>query len=567
MMRRRLGAGRWLLLAALLAAGARAQEKVDLDAMQRIRSEALGHGQVMEHLFWLTDANGPRLTGSQGLRNASEFAVKALQGWGASGARIEPWGTFGKSWNLGRVSVELVAPVAAPLRAYPRGWSGGTSGPVTAEVAFAPLFPGPDPIEYLDIGRLRKNVQDFIQANKGKLKGKLVLLSRLREVEVPSKEPLAKRFDDAKLAELAKEFEPRIPARWTWPLESIPLEKEERDALMRSLPLEVTEDYWERRQRVQLSLYEFLKSEGVAGVLTTDSRGPGGVLFAESTGGYFIDAGPTPPVLVLTPESYNRVLRLFEHGLNPRVSIDVQATFDTSDPRGYNVVAELPGTRKRDEVVMLGAHLDSWHSGTGATDNAAGCAVSLEAFRILKALKLPLARTVRIALWSGEEQGLLGSRGYVREHFADPVTMKTRAEHAKLAAYFNVDNGAGRIRGVYLQGNGMVRPIFEAWMAPLRDLGVTTLTNRGTGGTDHLSFDAVGLPGFQFIQDPLDYQSRTHHSELDTFDHAPAGDLLQAAAVLASFVYDAANRAEMLPRKPLPAPLPPKREATLSSPR
>ena len=457
--------------------------------------------------------------------------------------------------------------MAAPLRGYPRAWSGGTSGPVTAEVAFAPLFPGPDPIEFLDLARLRKNVENFIQANRGKLKGKIVLLDRLREVEVPSKEPLATRYDDAKLAELTKDVEPRVPAHWTWPLESVPLEKEERDALMRTLPLEVREDFWERHQRVQLSLYEFLRSEGVAGVLMTDRRGPGGILFAESTGGFFTDAGLPPPVLVLTPESYNRVLRLFEHGLNPRVTIDVQATFDSSDPHGYNVVAELPGSKKRDEVVMLGAHLDSWHSGTGATDNAAGCAVALEAFRILKALKLPLTRTVRIALWSGEEQGLLGSRGYVREHFADPVTMKTQAEHAKLAGYFNVDNGAGKIRGVYLQENGMVRPIFEAWMAPLRDLGVTTLTNRDTEGTDHLSFDAVGLPGFQFIQDPLDYRSRTHHSELDTFDHAPAGDLLQAAAVLASFVYDAANRPEMLPRKPLPPALPPKREPSLSSPR
>jgi hypothetical protein len=567
MMRRSLGTVGWLLLAPPLVGPVKAQERVDLVAMQRIRSEALGHGQVMENLFWLTDANGPRLTGSQGLRHASEWAVKTLEGWGASGARLEPWGTFGKSWNLGRVSVELVSPVAAPLRATPRAWSGGTPGPVTAEVAFAPLFPGPDPIEYLDIGRFRKHVQAFIQANRGKLKGKIVLLDRLREVEVPSKEPLAIRYDDAKLAELAKDVEPRVPAQWTWPLESVPLEKEERDALMRAIPLEVREDYWERHERVQLSLYEFLKSEGVAGVLTTDRRGPGGIVFAESTGGFFTDAGLPPPVLVLTPESYNRVLRLFEHGLNPRVTIDVQATFDSSDPRGYNVVAELPGSKKRDEVVMLGAHLDSWHSGTGATDNAAGCAVALEAFRILKALKLPLTRTVRIALWSGEEQGLLGSRGYVREHFADPVTMKTRAEHAKLAGYFNVDNGAGKIRGVYLQENGMVRPIFEAWMAPLRDLGVTTLTNRDTEGTDHLSFDAVGLPGFQFIQDPLDYRSRTHHSELDTFDHAPAGDLLQAAAVLASFVYDAANRPEMLPRKALPPPLPPKREPALSSPR
>src|SRR5215813_2489830 len=493
-MPRTLETIRWLLLGALLAGPAKAQEKVDLEAMQRIRTEALRHGQVMEHLFWLTDANGPRLTGSQGLRRAAEWAAKTLQDWGASGARLEPWGTFGKSWNVGRVSAELVAPVSAPLRAYPRAWSGGTSGSVTGEVAFAPLLPGPDPIEYLDIGRLRENVQDFIQANKGKLKGKLVLLDRVRDVEVPLKEPLAVRFDDAKLAALANDVEPVAPARWTWPLESLPPEKEKRDALLRALPLEVEVDYVERRAQARLQLFEFLKAEGVLGVLTTDERGPGGLVYAQSTSAFRTDAGLPPPALVLTPESYNRILRLLEHGLNPRVAIEVQATFDGSDPRGYNVVAELPGSKKRDEVVMLGGHLDSWHSGTGATDDGAGCAIALEAFRILKALKLPLARTVRIALWSGEEQGLLGSRGYVREHFADPVTMKTKPEHAKLAGYFNLDNGAGRIRGVYLQGNGVMRPIFEAWMAPLRDLGVSTLTNRGTEGTDHLSFDAVGLP-------------------------------------------------------------------------
>ncbi|HEY8089054.1 MAG TPA: M20/M25/M40 family metallo-hydrolase, partial [Polyangiaceae bacterium] len=223
-----------------------------------------------------------------------------------------------------------------------------------------------------------------------------------------------------------------------------------------------------------------------------------------------------------------------------------------------NVVAELPGGSKRDELVILGAHLDSWHAGTGATDNGAGSAVMLEAFRLLATLHLPLERTVRLVLWSGEEQGLHGSRAYVKEHFGDPVTMALKPEHAKVSVYLNLDNGSGKIRGVYLQENDMARPIFESWLAPFKDEGAATLTLKNTGGTDHLSFDAVGLPGFQFIQDPLDYGSRTHHSSLDVYEHAQAGDLMQAAVIVASFVYEAANRAEMFPRKPLPPPLPPK---------
>jgi Zn-dependent M28 family amino/carboxypeptidase len=256
------------------------------------------------------------------------------------------------------------------------------------------------------------------------------------------------------------------------------------------------------------------------------------------------------------------MVRLVQKNVKVTVEVELAARYLDDAPDGVNVVAEIPGVKKKDEVVMLGAHLDSWHAGTGATDNAAGCAVVLEAFRILKALNLPMDRTVRLALWSGEEQALYGSRGYVKEHFGDPVTMAVKPEHARLAGYFNVDNGTGKIRGVYLQGNDMVRPIFEAWLAPFRDLGATTISIRNTGGTDHESFDAVGLPGFQFIQDPLDYGSRTHHSSLDVYDHVQSGDLMQASAVLASFVYNAAMRPEKLPRKPLPKPLPAKKSTS-----
>jgi Zn-dependent M28 family amino/carboxypeptidase len=257
----------------------------------------------------------------------------------------------------------------------------------------------------------------------------------------------------------------------------------------------------------------------------------------------------------MAAEHYNRIVRLLEHQITVKLQFEVKASFD-ENPDSFNVVAEIPGKTKPEEVVMVGGHFDSWHYGTGATDNAAGSAAAMEAVRILKALNLNMDRTVRLALWSGEEQGLLGSRAYVKEHFADPATMKTTAEHEKFAAYFNVDNGTGKIRGVYLQGNEMVAPIFEQWLKPFKDLGATTLTIRNTGGTDHLSFDAVGLPGFQFIQDTMDYNTRTHHSNMDVYDRVQAADMMQISAIEASFVYLAATRPEKLPRKPLPPPQP-----------
>ena len=298
-------------------------------------------------------------------------------------------------------------------------------------------------------------------------------------------------------------------------------------------------------------------------VLTSDAwgRDAGGTLFAEQAGFWRAGSPVPPPVVVLAAVSYGRIARLAERQQPVRLELEVAVEMQEEDRDAANVIAEIPGGRRADEVVMLGAHLDSWHAGTGATDNAAGCAVILEAMRILKTLALPLDRTVRLALWTGEEQGIYGSRAYVKRHFADPVTMKLEAEHDKLAAYFNVDNGTGKIRGVYLQGNDMVRPIFESWLAPFADLGARTLTIRDTDGTDHLPFDAVGLPGFQFIQDPVDYSTRTHHSELDVYDHIQSADLMQASAIVASFVYNAANRPDKLPRKPLPKPLPPRTDA------
>ena len=546
------------LAAAALPAAAPAQEKVDLAAVHRIKEEAFQNGKVMDHLFWLTDVNGPRLTNSPGFRSAADWAVRTLGQWGASKPHLERWGDFGRGWSMTKFSARMLEPSAGQLTGVPKAWSGGTNGPVAGEVLLAPLVPRTEREDRRDAVKIGAHIARFIETWRGKLKGKVVLLDQLRELELP-KEIASSRMDEKKLADLGQATVPEPLVPYEWPLAGIPADPKERQALFASLPLEVAADYWQRVRIAYYPLWKFLAAEGAVAAFTTDDRGDGGLVFAESVGGWEKDAPVPPPVVALAPESYDRLARLAEKKIAARVEVDLQARFTDDSTDGMNVVAEIPGASKKDEIVMLGAHLDSWHAGTGATDNGAGSAVMLEAFRILKVLGLPMDRTVRIALWSGEEQGLYGSRGYVREHFADPETMKLKGEHAKLAGYFNVDNGTGRIRGVYLQGNDMARPIFEAWLAPFKDLGAGTITIRNTGGTDHLSFDAVGLPGFQFIQDPLDYNTRTHHSDMDVYEHAQPSDLMQASAIVASIVYDAATRKELMPRKPLPKPLPPKR--------
>jgi len=321
------------------------------------------------------------------------------------------------------------------------------------------------------------------------------------------------------------------------------------------MPRPVQDELIRLRRELAARRAKFYSDEGVAAVITDDQRARDAVTFAESA--FANDGGKAPlapPSFVVTSEQYNRVTRLLDSKTKVTMRLTLQVRVSDAAVDANNIVAEIPGGSKKDELVMVGAHFDSWHSGTGATDNGAGSAVMMEVVRILKALNLKMDRTVRIVLWSGEEQGLLGSEAYVKEHFGDPKTMKLTAEHAKLSGYFNLDNGSGKIRGVYLQGNDGMRPIFDQWLTPFRDQGVTTISIRDTGGTDHLSFDDVGLPGFQFIQDPLDYMTITHHSNLDVYDHAIAADLMQASAVIASVVYHAATRPDMLPRKPLPKP-------------
>jgi len=539
-------------------AASKSDGKPDLAVVHAIKDEAYRHSQVMDHLFFLTDVNGPRLTCSPGFRSAADWVVRQLTSWGLSNPHLEPWGHFARAWSVQRFELSLVDPSYARLEGVPKAWSRGTGGPVTAALVAAPLFPDKeDRDEALDLAKLAARIKLYEQTWHGKLRGRIVLIDPARDLSLP-KEVEPARLDDKKLGEVALAPEHQPPVPWTWPLTKLPRDPKKRGALFANLPVEVMWDFFDRRRRAYDELWRFLTSEGAAGVFSTDDRGEGSLVFAESTGAW--EAGqPMPPAaVVLAPEDYDRLARLAEKNSPAKVKLDLAATVSDKDEEADNVVAELPGRGKRDELVVLGAHLDSWHGGTGATDNGAGSAVMLEAVRILRALNLPMDRTVRLVLWSGEEQGLQGSRAYVKQHFADPVTMKVLPEHAKVSAYFNVDNGSGRIRGVYLQDNDMARPIFESWLTPFKDEGASTLTLKNTGGTDHLSFDAVGIPGFQFIQDPLDYGSRTHHSSLDVYEHAQAGDLMQAAAIVATFVYEAANRSEMIPRKPAPLALPPR---------
>lgn len=524
---------RYARLALIVAASAPvllfAAENVDLSVVHRIKSEAFEHSKVMDHMFYLTDVYGPRLAGSPNYKAAGDWAVERLKEYGLVNVKEEKWGPFGRGWTNKHFEAAMVKPQYFPLIGVPVGWTASTNGVVTGEPILVHVA----------------KEEDFAQY-KGKLAGKIVLTQPLREVEFVTT-PLGSRYSESELAEEAEAPMPGPSA----------LGPRRPDfAQIAEMSPEERRRFFEARRKFQEKVSEFYKQEGALVEVSCSRRGDGGTVFGPSPRSYDVKQSIPIPSVVLTPEHYNRIVRLMKHKIPVELSFNIQNDIIDQNQDSFNITGEIPGTNKKDEIVMLGGHFDSWQYGTGATDNGAGSAVAMEAVRILKALDLPMDRTVRIALWGGEEEGLLGSKAYVKEHFADPETMKVTSEHAKVAGYFNLDNGAGKIRGVYLQGNDMVRPIFAAWLEPFHDLGATTLTIRNTGGTDHLSFDAVGIPGFQFIQDPMEYETRTHHSNMDLYDHIQPGDLMQASAIMASFVYNAATRPEMLPRKPLPKPQP-----------
>jgi hypothetical protein len=492
-------------------------EKIDLDAVYKIKEEGFQRSKVMEIESWLTDVYGPRLTNSPGFRKAGEWAVKEMTSWGLTNVKLQPFGPFGRGWANDKFYMMATTPGGSlPVIGYAPAWSTSTNGPVSGDAIFAVL-----------------DTPEDLATWKGKLKGKFVLATPMRDVP-PLFDPQAVRYSDQQLHDLERET----------------------DAAGRGGRGRFGGPGGGRGQAQAFAQTrtQFLVDEGVLAVITP-GNGSGGTVFVGGGGSREANAPPSAPSVSIAVEHYGRILRTLQKDQPVKIDLEVKNTF-YDDPMSFNVVGEIRGTDKADELVMLGAHFDSWHTGTGATDNAAGSAVMMEAMRILKASGVPLRRTVRIGLWGGEEQGLLGSRAYVTETFADRTTMALKPAHAKFAGYFNVDNGTGAIRGVYLQGNEAVAPIFEAWMKPFNNLGMTTLTIRDTGGTDHQSFDAVGLPGFQFIQDPVEYGTRTHHSNMDVYERIQDEDMRKNAVIVASFVYFAANRDQMLPRKPLPKPAP-----------
>ena len=525
-----------------------ATETLDLAMYQRIRDEGLNHSHVMEFGSALMDGIGPRLTGSPNAKKANEWTRDTLTKIGLENARLEDWGEFGLGWQQLNTWARMTAPDTAVLIVQATPWSPSTSGPVTGEVAFVKIDTDADFDKY-----------------RGKLAGKIVLFGAMREIP-PVDKALFERYTDQELDELAA---------YTV------------SANAGGLPPEMQARMRERMQRLAMmdKIAKFFADEKVAAIIEPSrdgarGGGSGGTLFDDNgaTLGrtpYLADKKVQIPVVVATVESYGRLYRLTQAHVATSVELDVETKFTGDHEHGFDTVAEIPGTdpKLKEQVVMVGGHLDSWIAGTGATDNGAGTVVAMEAVRILKALGVKPRRTIRIALWTGEEQGLFGSKGYCTIHFGSAKTstatdqmqlpefmrraagpLEVKPEQKLISGYFNVDNGSGKIRGVYTQGNTAMDSIFTQWIAPLKDLGVTTITHRNTGGTDHLSFDAVGIPGFQFIQDSLDYESRTHHSNDDTYERLQAADLKQIATVEAIFLYNAAQRDQMLPRKPLPNP-------------
>lgn len=510
-----------------------AQEKVDMDIVNKIKKEGLENSKVMDIAFWLTDVSGSRLTISPGYTRASNWAKDKLAEWGLQNARLEPWGEFGKGWEQQKCYIAMTAPYYQPLIAVPRAWTGSTpgKGEIKGEVI---LIKANDTLELLQYA--------------GKLKGKIVLTWSPVKLK-PSFEADGNRHADTSLEKMAK-AEMRQPGqggRGPQAQQGGNANDPQRQARM-------------NQQLVQRRMNEFLTKEKPALVFSINASGNDGTIFVSGGGTYTKDSEVAPANLMLSSDDYLKLQRLLEAGIKVQVEADVKTKFYTDDLKGYNVIAEIPGTDPtlKEEVVMLGGHLDSWHGATGATDNAAGCSVMMEAVRILKAIGVQPRRTIRIALWSGEEQGLFGSRNYVKNHFADPAKMELLPEHSKISAYYNIDNGTGKIRGIYLQGNKEAGPIFSKWLEPFADMGAKTVTINNTGGTDHQSFDGVGIPGFQFIQDEIEYNTRTHHTNMDTYDHLVPEDLKQIAVIVASFVYNTAMRDEKIPRKELPKPVAPR---------
>ena len=516
-----------LLLPAI--ATAQKTEAVDTAIVSKIKKEGMDNSKVMDILSMLTDVHGPRLTNSPGYKRAADYAKATMESWGVQNVHFDTWDeTFGTGWQLKKFSLQNLTPVYSPVIAYPKAWTPGIKGPVQAEAV------------YLEI-----KTEDDLNKYKGKLKGKIVLFSLPTPVK-PGFVPDATRFNDSTLLLMAN----------SGPTEALTGRRFQGAA---------------EPQRLSYLKWDLIQKEGALAVLEASSIArledgtltvsaatvpyPASVPNDQRKRAYSADVPKLLPQVVVAAEHYNRMVRQIQKGQVVKLELVLETEFTPAAP-GMNVIGEIPGTDLKDEVVMIGAHLDSWHSGTGTTDNASGSAVMMEAMRILKSLGVTPRRTIRIGLWGGEEQGLLGSRNYVKRILGerldksfpyDSIQLKPAAK--KFSAYFNMDNGTGKFRGVYMQGNENVRPVFRAWLKPFEKMGASTLTLRTTGGTDHLSFDAIGLPGFQFIQDPIEYSTRTHHTSMDVYDKAIEADLKHNAVMMAAFAWMAANRDGLVPRK------------------
>lgn len=501
-----------LVLFLLFATTLSAADNPDLQAVTRIRQEGFRNSKVLEIASGLTDLIGGRLTGSPNMKKANEWTRDKLSEFGLTNAHLEPF-DFGRGWSSDFCLVRMLSPDQTQLFAIGLAWSPSTNGPVRGGVK-----------------KVRLATKEDLDKNKGTLAGAIVMISDPPELK-PQEKAALERYDALELEKLAAYEVP--PLR--------------EDARRREFAA---------RREFRKQLAQFAIDEKIAAIIQAGSGGDGGTFRAQSSGTWRTDEPLGVPSVVLAPEHYDRIARILDAKKEVELEIDLRTQFHDQDLKAYNTIAEIPGTDRRGEVVMMGAHLDSWHSASGATDNAAGVAAMMEAARIFKSLGIAPKRTIRIALWSGEEQGLLGSRAYVASHFASRPepnkALQVKPEHAKISAYFNIDNGTGKIRGVYAQENAAVVPIFTSWLEPLRDLGATAVTMRNTSSTDHIPFDEAGIPAFQFIQDDIEYFTRTHHTNWDTYERLQREDLMQAAVVAATFVWEAANRQDLLPRKPLP---------------
>lgn len=493
----------------LFSTGLFAQSPVDTAAFNKIRKAEMSGSHIEQIAHYLTDVSGPRLTNSPGYKRAATWAIETMKKWGLTNAAMEPWGEFGEQWEIQDFSIMMKAPYVEPVMAYPTPWSASTNGLVQAEVVLMPRQLA------IDTNYISKHLNEY--------KGKIILVAGSKVNNAENFKPSSERLSDSALLNTQDTY------------------------MVERKEIEGAAAYFKMINRAD----ELLRSSGVLAVISAGAANTNGTVFVQAPVG-FKKGEVGVPRANMALEDAQKIKRLIDGGQKVEIAINIKAWSSTEDTKGYNVVAEIPGTdpKLRSQLVMLGGHLDSWSAATGATDNAAGCIVMMEAVRLLDSLGLKPKRTIRIALWGGEEQGLYGSYGYVKNHFMD-MNGKIKPEQAKVSAYFNLDNGSGKIRGIYTQNNTAVKPLFEQWLAPFKNLGATTVSTKNTGSTDHLSFDWAGIPGFQFIQDPLDYETRTHHSNMDSYDHLEIDDLKQAAIIVASFVYQTAMQPEMLPRKPI----------------